>query len=169
MTRKTIPQRMDDLVMWTGIPRIAGAHPRRRPLRWLSVAAIVGSTGGLIVSAAVGFARPLSWIGYAVLVVSFSLGTLLQVFGPLKPFNAGERVDEFDRNLRARAYLFAFPWFALATATGLLALMYMMVMQVPRAEVIQCLAELMLVLPTLGFSLPTAYASWAVEWDKDGG
>ena len=165
--RKTIPQRMDDLVAWTGIPALTGRHPRRRPLRWLSAMAVSAAVLGFAVSAATGFAGRATWIGYAILMCGFMVGTGLQVFGPLKPFNSAERVDEFDRALRARAYLFAFPVFALATVAGLLFLMWMMVMQWPRASVTLCLAELMLMLAALSFAVPTAYASWSVEWDKD--
>lgn len=162
--RKTIPQRMDDLVMWTGIPRFA---QRRRPLRWLSATSATAAVAGFLVSAVTGFAARATWIGYAILMVGFMLGTCLQIFGPLKPFNSPERVDEFDRTLRSRAYLFAFPVFALATVAGLLLLMFMMVMRWPSASVILCLAELMLMLAALSFAVPTAYASWSVEWHKD--
>jgi hypothetical protein len=32
-----------------------------------------------------------------------------------------------------------------------------------------CLTELALLLVTFGSALPTAYASWNVQWDKDEG
>ena len=152
-----------------GHSRLAAGHPRRRPLRWLSAAAAAAALGGFVASAAGGFVGPSRWIGYAAVIGGFSIGTLLQIFGPLKPFNSGERVDEFDRALRARAYLFAFPWFALATVLGLMLLMYMMVMQWPREALMLSLAEFMMMLVALGSSLPTVYASWSVQWEKDPG
>ena len=155
--------------MWTGVPRIAQGHPRRRPLRWLSAIAALAAVTGFAFSAVTGFAGRATWIGYAILLCGFMIGTCLQIFGPLKPFNSAERVDEFDRALRARSYLFAFPVFALATVAGLLLLMWMMLMQWPRGSVTLCLAELMLMLAALSFAVPTAYASWSVEWGKDEG
>ena len=52
------------------------------------------------------------------------------------------------------------------TALGLLLVMYMIVLQWPRPAVMNCLGELLFMLIALGFTLPTLYASWAVEWDK---
>jgi hypothetical protein len=168
--RKTIPQRMDDLVNWTGIPALSQGKFRRRPFRWLSALAVLGAVGGFVASAAGGFLNAGFALGYMVLIASFVLGLVVQVFGPLKPFNsATERADEFDRVLRTRAYLFAYPVFAFVTALGLLLVMYLLVMQWPRPAVMNCLGELFLVLIALGFTLPTLYASWAVEWYKDDG
>ena len=170
MERKTIPQRMDRLVMWTGIPALAdGRNRRRRPLRWLSAAATAAALGGFAIAMAAGFAGRTGWIGYGVLLAGFMIGTCLQIFGPLKPFNSGERVDEFDRALRTRAYLFTFPVFALGTVLGLLLMMWMLVMDWPRPSAIMGLAELLMALFALAFTVPTAYASWSVEWDKDEG
>lgn len=166
--RKTIPQRMDDLVNWTGVPAFSRGKFRRRPFRWLSALALAGTFGGFVATWAGGFVgRPFA-LGYMVLIASFLLGMVVQVMGPLKPFNStAERADEFDRALRTRAYLFAYPAFALATLLGLMLAIWMMVMDWPRAAVLNCLGELIFALITLGFTLPTAYASWAVRWDKD--
>lgn len=166
--RKTIPQRMDDLVRWTGIPsQIVHPQRRRRPLRWLSATAAAAGVAGFVVSALAQFAGSIMWVGYAVLMAGFTIATLLQVFGPLKPFGSGERVDEFDRALRDRAYLFTFAAFAFVTALGVILLMFIMVAQWPRPALVMCLAELALLLVTIGPALPTAYASWRVEWDRD--
>jgi hypothetical protein len=165
--RKTIPQRMDDLVRWTGVPALSQGKIRRRPFRWLSALAVVGALGGFIASAAGGFLGGPFAIGYMVLIASFAVGLIVQVFGPLKPFNsATERADEFDRALRSRAYLFAYPVFAFVVALGLLLTMYVVLLAWPRAALMNCLSELMLTLISLGFTLPTLYASWAVQWDK---
>jgi hypothetical protein len=129
--RKTIPQRMDDMVRWTGIPAFAQGKPRRRPLRWMSTLAAVGALAGFVVSMAGGFEGPTMWVGYSVLMAAFTVGTCLQIVGPLKPFGSRERVDEFDQALRNRAYLFTFPLFALTTALGLILLLFMMVCSGP--------------------------------------
>ena len=76
--RKTIPQRMDDLVAWTGIPAITQRHPRRRPLRWLSATAAGAAVVGFVASAATSFAGRATWIGYGVLLGGFVIGTCLQ-------------------------------------------------------------------------------------------
>ena len=168
--RKTIPQRMDDLVRWTGVPRrMTDPSRHRRPLRWLSTLAAGAALAGFIASAAAGFTGRAMWIGYSILMAGFTIGTLVQVFGPLKPFGSSERVDEFDKALRDRAYLFTFPVFALTTALGIILLMFLMVTQWPRPALVICLADLALLLVTLGSALPTAYASWALQWPKDDG
>ena len=165
--RKTILQRMDDMVAWTGVPAMSQGKIRRRPFRWLSALALAGGLGGFVAGIAAGFVGRAFVIGYMVMIASFLLGMIVQVFGPLKPFNSfTERADEFDRALRTRAYMFAFPAFALATLLALVLLMWMILMDWPRGALMSCLSELMFMLVTLGFTLPTAYASWAVQWDK---
>ena len=44
-----------------------------------------------------------------------------------------------------------------------------MVMGAPRPADILSLADLILGLATVGFALPTAYASWSVDWQRDEG
>ena len=84
--RKTIPQRMDGMVMWTGIPQRIARPLRRRPLPWLSSLTAAGALAGFVVGAAAGFNGRAAWLGYGLLMASFIAGTLMQVFGPLKPF-----------------------------------------------------------------------------------
>jgi fatty acid desaturase len=168
--KKTLPQRMDDMVRWTGIPQgLTDPSRRRRPLRWLSTLAAGAALAGFIASAAAGFSGRAMWIGYTMLMAGFTIGTLVQVFGPLKPFGSSERVDEFDKALRDRAYLFTFPIFALTTLLGVILLMFMIITQWSRPALVMCLTDLALLLVTVGSALPTAYASWAVEWHKDDG
>jgi hypothetical protein len=165
--RKTIPQRMDDMVRWTGVPALSQGKFRRRPFRWLSTLSVVGSFAGFVTSAAGHFlGRPFA-IGYMVLVAGFLLAIVVQVLGPLKPFNSfAERADEFDRNLRARAYLSAFPVFALTTMLGLGFLMWMVLMAWPAAALMNSLSEMIFVLVSIACAVPALYASWAVEWNK---
>jgi len=156
--RKGMLERLDDSVRWTGIPAIAAGHPRRRSLRWPSVAVLVLATAGFLV----GFGQPNQWWGYAILMLGFGLANLMPILGPVKPWGGPERVDEFDRALRARAFLAAFSALAAVAVIGLWAIVGLSLVQGWTADALRStIMKLAFVLATIYTAGPTCYASWA--------
>lgn len=165
MTRTTPLHRLDHLVRWTGIPALSENPPRRRPLRWPAASALVLAFGGAAGAAATGFAGRGYWLGYGALITGFTVANIVNIFGPLKPFGAfAERVDEWDRQIRSKAYLAAFALFALTTFVGLLTLLATVVYT--PAATSMAITVLMFLLMTVIAATPTAYASWRWRWDS---
>lgn len=165
MTRKTLPARLDDLVRWTGIPAMTEQPVRRRPLRWPSTGSLVLAVGGFVQMASSGMIGRASWIGYAVLMLGFTLGNFMKIYGPLKPFGSIERVDEWDRATRARSYLVTFAVFAATTFVGLAMLLWGVGLNWPVAAIGRGTMALFFLLATIAAALPTAHASWTTRWE----
>lgn len=104
---------LDAVANRTGIPALAEGRPRRRLLRWTPLVALTLACAGLTV-AFLSSGRNL-YLGQSLLVVGFTIGTFCQLYGPIKPWGTtGETVDEWDRDLRRRAFLAGFAAMALA-------------------------------------------------------
>lgn len=109
MTRKTISERRDDSVRWIGIPTLAevfyhgNASPRRH-LRWLPILALLLAACGTVAFFTLG--RP--QISGPILFLSGLLISIgLPLLGPVKPWGS-VRLDEYDREVRRSAFLFAY-------------------------------------------------------------
>lgn len=166
MTRRTLSERLDDLVRWTGIPALTEQPVRRRPLRWPSTMALVlAGTGFVVAMAHTGGTGRASAIGQAVLLCGFALGNVMKIHGPLKPFGSIEHVDEWDQVTRARAYLFTFAAFAAVTFAGLAVLLAGGAMNWPTDAIGRGAMALFFLLATIAATLPTAHASWTVRWE----
>ncbi|MCP4028162.1 MAG: hypothetical protein GY736_17905 [Sphingomonas sp.] len=167
MTRKTLLERLDSLVGWTGIPALSQQPPRRRPLRWPATVALVLAFGGAIIATMQGVISNGYSIGYAALMVGFAIGNFTNIFGPLKPpASLVERVDEWDRSARAQAYLVTFGVFAATVFVGLFVMLWAIAFA-PTSLSAKPILILLFLLMTILTTTPTAYASWRWRWDDD--
>ncbi len=159
MTSKTLAQRLDDVAELTHIPAIAMHPPRRRPMRWLPIAALVLATAGLVVLVTGGQAY---WAGQGLVTIAFCLSCWLPALGPIKPWMAGsERVDEHDEMVRKNAYLAALPaimLFAFIALSGLPVLTILAKWPLVRLALAGSTCGIYLLV--LWTSIPTLYASW---------
>ncbi|WP_375395664.1 hypothetical protein [uncultured Sphingomonas sp.] len=142
MNHKTIPERLDDLVLWTGIPQrtpqISQRPVRRRPLRWPATIALALAIGGFATMVAGGFSGRAFWPSKAAMTIGFVIAVFVQIWGPLKPFGAlNEQVDEWDRTVRARSYLVTFAAFAVVTMLGIGVLLQLAVLYPPASTAIE--------------------------------
>ena len=160
MTGKRLSDRLDDAVEWTGIPALSMRPPRRRPMRWFPIAVLVVATLGLgilLFGSQVAY-----WIGYAVMMVGFSLSVWLPVKGPIKPWMAvHEKIDEHDEAMRKDAYLAVLPLIlgvSFMALTGLPALAT--IQQWSTNRLFQSCWPLGIYLIVLWNAVPTLYASW---------
>jgi hypothetical protein len=154
-------RRLDAAAEHTGIPAIARGEARRRQLRWVPIVALAAATAGMIV----GLVRlELTSTGYALVMFGFAIAILLPIFGPLKPWGSAERVDEFDRALRARAMLAGFAAVSMAAFAGIwLVIGLALVGDWPRVAILDQLRALGFYLITLHAAVPTLHASWATR------
>lgn len=169
MNRKTILQRLDDIVRWTAIPQLWETPPRRRSVRWSATLALTLAFGGFVVMAAGGFSDAVYFSGDPVLMIGFAIAAFVQIWGPLKPFGAyAERVDEWDRTARARSYLVTFAVFSAVTMLGLFLLLGLAVSE-PSAPAMmrRGIDGLLFTLMTIAMAMPAAYASWRWRWGDD--
>jgi len=167
MTRKTLLERLDGLVVWTGIPALSQRPPRRRPLRWPATLALMLAFGGATIAAVQGFTGKGYWIGYAALMAGFAIGNFTNIFGPLKsPASLVERVDEWDRSALAQAYLVTFGVFAVTVFVGLFAMLWAIAFA-PTSLSAKSILILLILLMTILTTTPTAYASWRWRWDEN--
>lgn len=155
---KTILERLDDSVRWTGIPDLAQGHPRRRPLRWPSLFVLILAVVGF----ALDFGQPRPWSGYALLMLGFGLANFIPIWGPIKPWGSQERIDEFDRTLRARAFLVAFMALGGVAVIGLWLIAGISALQDWNANTLRgTVMRLGFLLATIFTAGPACYASWA--------
>lgn len=161
--RKTIAERLDDSVRWTGLP-LNVEHPRRRSLRWLSITVLLLAGAGF----AMTFGQPkLGW-GYSLLIIGFSISNFLPIWGPIKPWGTVEQVDEFDRALRARAFLLSFSLLAVTAVAGLWAIVALSMQATPSVDAIRLAAiSLSFLLTVIYTAGPTCYASWTLGRSAD--
>lgn len=167
MTRKTVPQRLDALVGWTGIPDLAQHPPRRRPLRWPATLALILAFGGVALSLTQGMRTPLAMAGYGLEMLGFAIASFVKILGPLKPCGSAETADEWDRMVRARAYLWTFAVFGVTTMVALFLLMAGLAFDWPKRALMQGGAQTLFLLFTILSATPAAQASWAVRWHQD--
>lgn len=157
MIRKTLPQRLDDSVRWTGIPALAQGHPRRRHLRVAPAIALLMAFGAIALSIATADLR---WPGYILSALAFAVSVWVPLFGPIKPWGSFERTDERERAIRAEAYLVTFPVVLLVAVVGLMvapALTVLASWPAPRLELL--LFGFGFTVLTLYNALPSLYAS----------
>jgi hypothetical protein len=161
VSRKTLAQRLDDSVRWTGIPDAAMRAPRRRPLRALSTLALTLATAGLIVMIA-GSAR-LQWFGYGMIMLGFCFASFMPVWGPLKPWSTlVEPVDERERAVRARAFLIALSVIAFVAVCGLWLIVPLSILAKWSDNMLRmAILGLAFLIATLYSALPTCIASWS--------
>lgn len=153
--------RLDAVAERTGIPQAATGHPRRRHLRWLPVVPLAMGLGGFLAALLDG---RLQSIGLTVVMLAFGLSVMLPLLGPIKPWGSAEHVDEFDREMRSRAFFFTFATMSLVAMLGIglmigITLMSASPFSVPTVQ-LGVLGALMFVLYS---SLPTLHASWATR------
>lgn len=164
MTRKTFADYADDSVRWTGIPQLLeamgeGRQPRYH-LRILPVITLGLASVGMVLLLA---DRQLYWLGYTLLMVGFSLGTILPLFGPIKPWS-GARVDEWDRQVRHNAYFATFAAISAISIFGLVLLCWLTLSQAWSApDSLRALTSSAVYLMTMWSSVPTLHASWATR------
>ncbi len=163
MTDKTPLQRLDALVGWTGIPALSQHPPRRRPLRWPATIALALAFAGIALSLSRGMQTPLALAGYGIEMLGFMLAMVVKIVGPLKPYGGVEKADEWDRAVRARAYLSTFAVFAITTMLALFALMAGLALDWPKPALMQGAAQTLFLLFTILNATPAAQASWAVR------
>lgn len=153
---------LDDVSRRTGIPALAEGKPRRRLLRWTPAVALLLAVTGIGIEF---LAAPRQfWLGQSLLSVGFPIGMFCQLWGPVKAWGAQEAVDEWDRDLRRRAFLvgFASMGFAgLALFWGISAAAALGSWSASDISfrAMSCAFFLM----TLYSAVPTLYASWATR------
>lgn len=153
---------LDSLANHTGIAALAEGKPRRRLLRWTPAVALLLAVTGIGIEF---LAAPRQFsLGQSLLSVGFPIGMFCQLWGPVKPWGTQEAVDEWDRDLRRRAFLVGFASMGL---TGL-ALFWGMAAAVAlrdwsSTEIAPRAMGYAFFLMTLYGAVPTLYASWATR------
>ena len=165
MKRKTIPERLDDSVRWTGIPSALEVFERqddsqRRHLRWLPLIALAAyfAGAGLMI-----FGERPQILGPLVALFGFLSSAFVPIFGPVKAWGS-LTLDEYDRDVRRRAFLFAYAactMFAIAAFIGIAAMVAPGI-QEPRRVIYALLLSPGAIL-TMQATLPTLYTSWRTK------
>jgi len=152
--------RLDAASERTGIPALARHEVRRRHFRWIPMFALALAIGGWIW----GLARPdTTQLGYAAISAGFALGVFLPIFGPIKAWGT-PKADEFDRQLRQRAFLAGFATVAFTAFLGLwLTLGLTLIGNWSRDVLIGQLANFTYMLFVLYLTVPTLHASWTTQ------
>jgi len=162
MTRKTIPERLDDSVRWTGIPSAIEVFERqddsqRRHLRWVPLIPLIAYYVGAGLTL---FGERPQILGPLIAWGGFLGSALVPVFGPVKAWGS-LTLDEYDRDVRRRAFLFAYAactMFALAAFIGIAAMVGLESNEPWRVIYALLLAPGAIL--TMQASLPTLYTSW---------
>ena len=165
MTNQRLFERLDAMVRWTGIPAFAEGRPRRRPLRGPATFSLILALAGYIML--LGSPRH-AVFGLIILIVGLSIGHFMRLLGPLKPFGAMERVDEWDQAARARSIAFTY---MLVSATAPLSLILLAAVanwaRWDMARLSEAMVATGFLLMTVFSAMPTAHASWTVRWVRD--
>ncbi|MEP9358680.1 hypothetical protein [Sphingomonas sp. KR3-1] len=153
--------RLDAAAETTGIPALARHEMRRRHLRWMPILALAIAVGGW----AWGLARPdKAYLGYAAISVGFAIAVFLPIFGPIKPWGGAKLADEFDRQLRQRAFLCGFATVTFAAFLGIWLLLGLaLIDNWNREALITQIAYFDYLLFVLYLAVPTLQASWATR------
>jgi hypothetical protein len=168
--RKSLLQRMDGLVGWTGFPRRIGLEPRMRRTKWAPFFALAWATAGLVEPFL--FPRQATF-GLSIIAMATAFAAGFSQIGPMRPKKADEVADEREQLWRARSYMFAFAAISLVALLGLAALAFYAMwsglfgwtVKSPHAPMVIfsiwlfSLAEYLLVLFGV---LPTLHASWTM-------
>lgn len=158
-TNQQILQLLDKSVRWTGIPDLLEGGVRRRPLRWISTVGLAFAVAGFLV----GLAQPGVWWSYPLLMLGFVTSIVMPLLGPIKPWGGQERADEFDQELRGRAFLVAFGSLAAAAVLGLWLTVILSILYDWSADDLRWATfKLAFLLSTIFSAGPTCYASWKI-------
>ncbi|RYE03428.1 MAG: hypothetical protein EOP61_04675 [Sphingomonadales bacterium] len=145
----------------TGVPAMVTRAPRRHSVRWLPIAALLFSISGMVLGSA---RTDLPMAGYTLVMIGVGLSVILPMIGPIKAWGAPDKVDEFDRALRSRAFLVTFASISVAAVIGMWLILGVSLIDAwPREILIGQISALSLFLITLYSAMPTLYASWAVR------
>ncbi|NYT41315.1 hypothetical protein HZY97_11140 [Sphingomonas sp. R-74633] len=157
--------RLDAAAEHTGMPALARHEIRRRHLRWVPIVALAIAIGGW----AWGLARPdRAYLGYAAISVGFAIAVFLPIFGPIKPWGGGKLADEYDRQLRQRAFLYGFATVTFAAFGGIWLLLGLaLIDNWSREALITQIAYFDYMLFVLYLAVPTLQASWATRPVED--
>ncbi|WP_404335390.1 hypothetical protein AB2M62_16035 [Sphingomonas sp. MMS12-HWE2-04] len=153
--------RLDAAAERTGVPGLARGTQRRRHLRWPPVLALALAGSGMLLGLIRAEIAPL---GFALIMAGFSIAVMLPLSGPLKPWGAPDRVDEFDRALRSRAFLAGFAATSVAAMAGIWLLFGLAMLQNwSKFALLDQLRALSFTLMVLYSAVPTLYASWTTQ------
>lgn len=156
--RKSLLVRINDAVLWTGVPRLAMGKVRRRPMRWWPILALTLATIGLGV---ILFSPSKYWIGYSALMFGFGVANFLPLKGPLK--RPSDVIDERERTLRRDALLIGFGTISVVAFLCLWILAALTVLRDwPRDILLRAMVAFGFYFMTIYSSVPTLYASWAI-------
>jgi len=153
--------KLDAAAEHTGMPALARHEVRRRHLRWIPIVALALAIGGW----GWGLARPgTAWFGYGAISLGFAVAVFLPIFGPIKPWGGPKLADEFDRQLRQRAFLIGFATVSGAAIFGLWTVLGLAVLgNWDRSVLIGQIANLNYLLFVLYLAVPTLHASWTTQ------
>jgi len=159
---KTVSQRLDDMVEWTGIPamqrRFEQGEVRRYRLRLWPIAVIIIGTGGLLLGL---FDPDRYFLGHGLVMVAMMGSLGLPIFGPVKPWSSPSLVDEYDRRVRRDAYLVTLSIVAAGALIALFGLgLRAQIAEWPRDTLVRAMQIASVYLVVLLGSLPTLHASW---------
>ena len=161
MVRKTLAERLDDSVRWTGIPDLAKSPPHRRPRRWAPLLALTLATGGLLYAIADDTGL---FFGNVLVAMGLAVAVFMPLSGPVKNWTASEAADERERELRRTAYLVALTAVAATAFAGILLLAGLsLALGWSTYQLCFRLMVLAYYLATLYSAVPTLYASWALR------
>lgn len=153
--------KLDAAAEYTGMPALARQDIRRRHLRWLPILALALAAGGWTW----GLARPsLAWIGYGAITLGFVVAVFLPLFGPIKPWGGSRLADEFDRQVRQKAFLYGFATLSFAAIFGIWTVLGTAVINGWNRDVLLGqFANLNYLLFVIYLAVPTLQASWATR------
>lgn len=153
--------KLDAAAERTGMPALARQDIRRRHLRWLPILALALAAGGW----AWGLARPATaWIGYGAITLGFTVAVFLPLFGPIKPWGGAKLADEFDRQVRQKAFLYGFAAVSFAAIVGIWVMLGVALLgNWDRTVLIGQTANLNYLLFVIYLAVPTLHASWATQ------
>lgn len=115
--RKSLLQRMDGLVGWTGIPRFARQDTRMRRLKWTPILILLFATVGLLLPFILPYS-PLWMSSFESFVISLSAS--VAHIGPMRARTPMQESDEREESWRTRSNLFAYGAIALVAWIGIL-------------------------------------------------
>jgi len=153
--------RLDAAAEHTGMPALARQDIRRRHLRWLPIPALALAGGGW----AWGLARPATaWIGYGAITLGFVIAVFLPLCGPIKPWGGSRLADEFDRQVRQKAFLYGFATVSFVAIFGIWTVLGLAVIgDWSRSVLLGQMANLNYLLFVIYLAVPTLQASWATQ------
>lgn len=154
-------ERLDKMVLWTGIHKISELTVRRRSMRILPIATLALGT---ICFALILIIPDKYLFWYTGLILSFGIGNFYPMFGPVKPRSTPlEDADERELKISRDAYFVTFATISAVAFTGIWILILLTAHENwTRELLIKAMVSMSFYLLTLLATLPTLYASWAI-------